>query len=322
MSKDKKKLDDGPKLVKVLPGEIDLGGRLMCNLYNGDRQIVRVAGQTVTSQADLDSMYAKGLYRYENEHVHKGADPVKTDGPSKFRRGTGGKRLDPSKLRPTQAKAVTDVPLDKTKIKIGSVLQLQPKGPDAMRYTVQLIGYLRGQGVCVTPPSGNGEFVMIREWDGFTVRFFSGKDAFAFDTSAIKQTMVPYPMLHLTYPRMVRIHQIRQKSRLQLELIAVAQESSRGVLVSLKITDISTGGASLATKTDLGAVGEQFSLKFKVNVEQIEVLMELRCQIRNIVKPSEATAGNYTFGVSFHDIPPDMLIALSAFVGNAMLEQM
>jgi c-di-GMP-binding flagellar brake protein YcgR len=319
MSKDK--LDDGPKLVKVAPGEIELGGRLMCNLYNGDRQIVRVSGQTVTSQSDLDGMYAKGLYRFENEHVHKRADTKTTDGPSKFRRGAGGKRIDPSRLKPVQPKKITDVPLDKTKVRIGSVLQLQPKGPDALKYTVTLIGYLRGQGVCVTPPSMNGEFVMIREWDGFTARFFSGKDAFAFDSSAMKQTMVPYPMLHLTYPRIVRIHQIRQKPRLQLELIAVAQASERGLLVSLRVSDLSTGGASLLTPTNLGEVGEQFKLTFKVLVEGIEVLMELVCQIRNVIPPSGENK-NYNFGVSFHDVDPDMLIALSAYVCNMMLEQM
>ncbi|MEY4593102.1 MAG: hypothetical protein RIR18_1997 [Pseudomonadota bacterium] len=318
----KKKLDDGPKLVKVLPGEIELGGKLMCNLYNGDRQIIRVVGQTVTSQSDLDGMYSKGLYRYENEHVHKRADAVSTDGPSKFRRGTGGTRLDASKLKAAQAKKVTDVPLDKTKVRVGSVLQLQPKGPDAPRYAVQLIGYLKGQGVCVTPPSLNGEFVMIREWDGFTARFFSGKDAFAFDASAMKQTMVPYPMLHLTYPRIVRIHQIRQKPRLQLELIAVAQASERGLLVSLRISDLSVGGASLITTADLGAVGQGFKLKFKINVEQIEVFLELNCQIRNVVKPTEESKGSYTYGISFHDVPSDMLVALSAYVANAMLEQM
>ena len=212
--------------------------------------------------------------------------------------------------------------LELSKVKIGSVMQLQAKAPNSPKYVVNLIGFLKKKGVCVTQPASGGELAMIRENQELTVRFFSGKEAFAFDTVALKQTMSPYPMLHLSYPKAIKVHQVRAKSRLQLELIAVAICPERELQESLKITDLSVGGASLQTTSDLGAIGDHLSLKFKVTVEQIEVLLELQCQIRNVVQPTEEGDKTYTYGVSFHDVPENMLLTLSAFVANTALDQM
>ncbi|MEY4593048.1 MAG: hypothetical protein RIR18_1943 [Pseudomonadota bacterium] len=201
-------------------------------------------------------------------------------------------------------------------------MQLQPTGPNAPRYVVHMIGFLKKKGICVTQPVLNGELAMIRENQELTVRFFSGKNAYAFETVALKQTMSPYPMLHLAYPKTLKMHQVREKSRLQLELIAVALNSERGLQESLKISDLSTGGASLMTTSDLGSEGDELMLKFKITVEQIEMLLELNCQIRNVVQPTAESKGNYIYGVSFHDVPPNMLISLSAFSANTALDQM
>jgi c-di-GMP-binding flagellar brake protein YcgR len=313
-------LDDGPKLEKVKSGELELGGRIMCNLYNGDRQIIRTVGQSINSQSDIDALFQRGLYKLEGTFVHKRQDSVeRSSAGSKFRRGSGGRRLDVAARH--QKRQATDVPLEKSKVRVGQIMQLQPRGPDAPQYTVRLIGYLAGKGVIVTPPSMTGEFVMIREWDGFSVKFFSGMSAYTFDASAIKQTLVPYPMLHLTYPRLVRFQQIRQKLRLELELIAVAHDENRKLAASVKIVDLSSGGARLNSKTPLGEVGSGFWLKFQLNVEGIEVLMELKTLVRKAA-PANDELGSLTYGVSFHDVPEDMQLALAAFVTNAALEQM
>lgn len=212
--------------------------------------------------------------------------------------------------------------LELSKVKIGSLMQIQANTPNSPKYVVNLIGFLKKKGVCVTQPASGGELAMIRESQEVTVRFFSGKDAFAFETVALKQTMSPYPMLHLAYPKSIKVHQVRAKSRLQLELIAVAINAERQIQESLKIVDLSIGGASLQTTSDLGGIGDYLSLKFKVTVEQIEILIEINCQIRNVVQPTEEGDKKYTYGVSFHDVPESMLLALSAFVANTALDQM
>lgn len=321
MDKEKElELNDGPKLVKVAPGELELGGRIMCNLYDGDRQIIRAVGQSINSQADLEGLFQRGLYKIEGDFVHKRNDVDRSSiSNSKFRRGSGGRRLEIHTRH--QAKKSTDVSFDHTKARIGQVFQLQPKGPDAPHYPVRLIGYYKDHGVIVTPPSMNGEFVMIREWDGFTVRFFSGLAAYSFDSMAIKQTLVPFPMLHLTYPRRVQFQQIRQQPRLSLELIAAAHDERRGLAASVRIGDLSLGGASLHSKTPLGDVGGGFKLKFKLNVEGVEVLMDLLAQIRKITPAPDGQEGKQ-YGVSFCDVPEDLQIALSAFVTNALIDQM
>lgn len=233
---------------------------------------------------------------------------------------------------------------DLSKTKIGSMMQLQPDGPGAPKYTVHLVGMLKNKGVCVTQPMLGGEMAMVRDNQKVMVRFFSGKDAVAFETTALKQTITPYPMLHLAYPKSVMVHRVRGRARLQLDLIAVALAPERGVQISLKISDLSVGGASLMTPAVLGDVGDTVMLKFKVTVEGVEVLFELTAVIRNIVEPKppeedkekddgrERLIRNIhkhkeelperTYGVSFQDIPEDRLIALVAYVSNCALEQL
>ena len=223
-------------------------------------------------------------------------------------------------------------------------MQIQPEGPDAPKYVVHLIGFLKRKGICVTQPTAKGEMAMVRDGQKLAVRFFSGKDAFAFECTALKQTLIPYPILHLSYPKVIKVHQVRAKPRLQLELIAVALNTERGVQESLKISDLSTSGASLVTAADLGFVGDALMLKFKVNVEGVEKLLELDCQIRNVVKPAaevkdpakekksnvlekyqpkeETEEKHFTYGVSFNSVPDSMMIPLSGFVANVTLDQM
>lgn len=315
----KEKLDEGPKLIKVMTWELELGGKIMCNLYNGDREIIRTVGQMISSQFDLDSLFAKGLYKLEGSSVHKRNDsPVNSSASSKFRRGAGGRRLNVTSTR--SPPKITEVPLHKTKMRGGMTVQLEPKWAGAPTYTVRVIGYLKDELVLVTPPTLAGEYIMIREWDGFTVRYFCGTSVYSFETYSVKHTQIPYPILYLTYPKHVHFKQIRQKQRLALELIAVAHEESRGLAASVKISDLSVGGASLISKAPLGDHGQTFNLKFKLKVEKIEVLMEVRSKIKKIDRPKE-DGTDTTYGVSFSDIPEEMEIALSAFVTNAMLEE-
>jgi c-di-GMP-binding flagellar brake protein YcgR len=235
------------------------------------------------------------------------------------------------------------VELDQSKVRIGTMMQIQPEGPNEPKYSVHLIGFLKRKGICVTQPTAKGEMAMLRDGQNLEVRFFSGKFAYAFDCVALRQTLIPYPMLHLSYPKSVRMHQVRAKPRLNLDMIALALNSERELKESIKISDLSTLGASLVTPADLGVVGDVLSLNFKVTVEGVEKLLDLKCQIRNVVMPVEKVEDEkpkkvsnvlpkwhdkekeeklITYGVSFDNVSPAMMISLSGYVANATLDQM
>jgi c-di-GMP-binding flagellar brake protein YcgR len=163
---------------------------------------------------------------------------------------------------------------------------------------------------------------MLREWSTFTARFFSGQHAFAFTTNVVKQTNIPYPMLHLSYPKTIQTQQIRKNPRIEVDLIMVAEDEARRLQVPSKIYDLSATGASIGSNDPLGAVGDRFTAKFEVNVQDLDAMIEVVCQIRNRMPPPGNGAMKHGYGVSFHEVDQDMQFALAAFVSGTMLDKM
>ena len=227
----------------------------------------------------------------------------------------------------TPAPAVVDPPvrykevsLESAKLHVGSPMQMQTT-PDAPKYSVRLVGFYKNNGVIVTPPTINGEMAMLRELSPFTVRFFSGQNAFAFSTSVVKHTNIPYPMLHLSYPKSIQMQQVRQNPRIEVDLSMVAEDAARGIQLPCKIYDLSASGASIAANQPLGKISDRFVAKFKVIVQEHDAKLEIICQIRNVIPPPGDGSMKYGYGVSFHEVDQDMQFALSAYVSGTMLDK-
>lgn len=224
----------------------------------------------------------------------------------------------------TEPTTETRLTLEEARLQIGDLVSLQMQRDNAvLRYSVKLVGMLKGRSVLVTSPMVDGHYLLMRDGQSFILRAFSGKSAYAFATEILKTVNTPYPYLHLAYPREVRSLVVRKGSRADVKVIcAVASCEDATLQAAGTITNISVGGALITFKESFGHKGEHIVVKFKAVVNGIEALLELKSAIRAInVDPTGDTDMPYRLGVQFIDIPPEDSIPLLAFVYQELLEQ-
>lgn len=208
------------------------------------------------------------------------------------------------------------LPLDQIRLNIGDTLQLQFQSEsEHSRCVVTLIGYLAGQGVIVSTPMLNGSVMMIREGQVFVVRLFSGKTAYAFTAVTNRVSHMPYPHLHLSYPKDVRGLVVRGSARARANIgcHAIIEGGSGFACVA---RDISSGGALIAVNDKIGEVGGKISLKMRVKVSDTEHMLILNCVIRsvNYSPSSDAEAPTVLYGLSFENMNSQDTLVISALL--------
>ena len=172
--------------------------------------------------------------------------------------------------------------LNQTKLKIGDSIQLQfQTGTEKSRCLATLIGYVAEQSVIVSMPVINGRPMLIREGQSLNARFFSGKNAYAFSAVVRKTASAPYPYLHLAYPPEVRGLVVRSSPRAQAHINCHASTKD-GSSYKCIARDISTGGALIASREQMGEVGEKLLLRIPVKIDENEHMLDLNCQIRSV----------------------------------------
>lgn len=231
-----------------------------------------------------------------------------------------------SKVQDREQENVSEqiIALEEARLQINDLVQLQTcsGGKDA-RYSVRLIGLLKGGSILVTTPKEDGKYLLIREGQAFVLRAFSGKNAYAFATQLIRSTSSPYPYLHLAYPREVRSLVVRKGARADTNIVcAITRCDDRPIQTAGVLLNISIGGALLATKTPVAEKDQRLQIKFKVKVNGIEAYLEIEAIVRilNIDRSGE-TGTPFQHGLQFADIPPEQSVPLLAFVYQELLAQ-
>ena len=163
----------------------------------------------------------------------------------------------------------------------------------------------------------------MKEGQGFILRGFSGKSAYAFATQILKSMNTPYPYLHLSYPRAIKSLVVRKGSRADVNVIcAVVDADDPKNTAAGSIINISAGGALLVFRDAYGTIGQTLIVKFKTMINGIEALIELKSVVRAVnVDHSADSALPHRIGIQFADIAPQDSIPLLAFVYQALLEQ-
>ena len=221
------------------------------------------------------------------------------------------------------------VNLDEARLQIGDSVQIQALGdPNAARHYVKLIGFSRQGSVLLSTPKVDGSYIFVRDGQNYVVRAFSGKNAYAFSTTVIRSVAVPYPYLHLAYPKDVRALVVRRGARVKVNVIAATRRTDAagaeiGESVAATIRNLSISGALLETPHPLGLQGESIRVKFKIALNDITSLVTMEGVIR-AVNPAgeETTAPNaIAYGVEFVGGEHQDRITLTAFVYQKLLEQ-
>ena len=297
-------IDEQAKFVKVGMNDLQVGKPLAHPFYDGNRRLLLKRGYVIESIRQCELLVENGLYRNFNERSASANQSSAQTGDT------------------AAASRETITSLEATKIRIGDPLSMQ-KSSDDPRLVVKLIGYVKNRGLIVTVPGSDGEFVMLKEGQSFVCRFFSGQNAYAFTTTVAKQTSVPFPHLHLSYPREVRGLEIRKGARIDVELIAATSVVGGGEAKSGagKIINISTGGGALRAKLPLGEKGDVISVKFKITVSEIQTFIAFDSIIRTIAQDQADPNMPYLHGLQFLDPDPGMAMALAAFVYQKIADE-
>ncbi|MCM8595617.1 flagellar brake protein [Accumulibacter sp.] len=291
--------------VPLHRNEIKPGRPVPWNVYDAHGNLVVKRGGVIDGEAQLDALFGKGLFR---PHTSGAASPGSR---------RDGREIDGGAHEGAVERTVT---LDAIKLSIGDPFQIQAQidGTDN-RYYVRLIGYLKGRSVLVTVPEVDGRLCFVREGQAFVVRFFAGKNAYAFTANVLRSSNVPFPHIHLSYPAQVRGLMIRTGERVPVQIIcAIAlQQDSRTVSAAGLLTNLSVGGAMISSKTRLGEKGELLSIKFRIEIREVEVLAAIDATIRYV---SRDESGDFLHGVQFAGLPNELAIALTAFVYQKLAE--
>lgn len=209
--------------------------------------------------------------------------------------------------------------LEDVRLKIGETVQLQSTAErDPPRQYVKLIGYAKGRSFIVTTPIQDGGYLLVRDGMGYVVRMFAGKNIYAFSASVIRSANTPYPHLHLTYPDEVVARVVRGAERVDVRLIASVDNGS-GRPVPATVENLSSSGGGLHSRSQLGAVGAELKLGFKLELDGISRVLSIAAVIR-IAQPSVTTEGEWLTGVEFREIEAEPRLLLSGYIYRALAE--
>lgn len=308
--------------IPIKAEELKPGQALYFALYYSSGEMAIDAGFTPESQEQVDALVERGLCRgipdpdEEQQEKEEGMRNILLEQPLK--RNAGSNEAPASPQRNADIRTLEQIPL-----KIGENIQLQFQSEAVTeRCIVTLIGYLANQGVIVSTPMLNGRYMNIREGQVFVVRMFSGKSAYAFTANTVKSTNVPFPHLHLSYPKEVRGLMIRGSSRAKTSIICHATLEN-GTSSACIARDISNGGALIAAKEKIGEVGDKLTLKMRFKINNAEHLLTPECTIRS-ANPAKAgeDEGSFMHGLSFHNLSSqDMLVISAVLYQNMMNDQ-
>lgn len=275
--------------------ELTVGQPVPWPLYDPAGNVVLEQGSKPESTEQIQSLIERGAGRHLDDSTGQSEKPV---APRQAQHESGG------------------FSLSQIKLKIGDSIQLQlQSGTDKSRCAATLIGYLTDQSVIVSMPVVNGRVMVIREGQNFVVRFFCGKNAYAFSAIAKKVTSIPYPYLHLSYPHEVRGLVVRGSTRAQAHINGQASTAD-GSSHKCFARDISIGGALIAVREQMGKVGDKLALKLPIQINETEHVLNLNCRIRsiNVSQAAANEAPTHLLGLSFESMSSQDTLVISALL--------
>ena len=206
-------------------------------------------------------------------------------------------------------------------LKLGETLQLKPLSDEtgAVQYFVKYIGGIEKGSLICTLPMIDEKVMFIKENTGFSVRLFSGKNVYAFNSLVEVVYSRPYPHMHLKYPRDTYSSKIRNNQRVSCNIIALASAIAGGQMDSSKtsgrILDMSMGGIMFEANKIAVEPGNKMATSFKVSMEEEEVLFAIPSILRNLIeKKQEDGRIIYQHGIQFEEIPFHQKIMLQNYI--------
>jgi c-di-GMP-binding flagellar brake protein YcgR len=213
-------------------------------------------------------------------------------------------------------------------LQIGDQLQLQFAPPNEIqdRFAAALVGYLPGQSLIITTPRKQGNPIIVREGQAFTVRMLHGSNVFGFVARVLNVSAKPYPHLHLSYPADVESAVVRNAPRVSTEIQAIVNKSAdQGAAINQRpvmISDISSTGARVTDSRKLGDVGVAIQITHTLKVCSGQDLLKVMAIIRNIRKVQREDGSSvFVHGVEYRGLTRFQELLLCSYVLGSMARE-
>lgn len=286
--------------------DIVVGKPAPWTLYREDYAVLLSDGEVVRDEKHRNELLNAGVYRELSWETSSAIDTT----------------LYPAETEKTDG-AFT---FEDIRLKVEDRLQLEPPSQSGHeRFSVKVIGYLKGVSLLVTTPIGpDGLRVLLKENDKVILRSFSGVNAFAFVSTVTRIFTIPYPYMHLSFPDSVQGLKIRSTPRIKTNIITTVQHNAdTSTQISAVIADINTNGASLVSKQSLGNKGDILHMSFRVNLHNVEVFLSVNGIIRTVTQDDDSDAkknGLIRHGIEFQDTQPNDYVVLQSLIYQQMIE--
>ncbi|BCM25546.1 flagellar brake protein [Methyloradius palustris] len=300
-----------PIEMSPLPKDsIRLGVPVAHAIYDVQGNLLVQAGVTLKNQSQVDKLQAIILFqdkRYVQGSVKAGSAPTaKTDVTAESEK--------------TAAKEVA-TQLAYRDLKLGETLQLKPLADESgsVQYFVKYIGGIEKGSLICTLPMIDEKVMFIKENTGFSVRLFSGKNVYTFNSLVEVVYSRPYPHMHLKYPREAYTNKIRNNQRVTCSIIAMvsnmsAEQTDSGK-TSGRILDMSMGGMMFEATKVAGDANSKTETSFKVSMEGGEALFAIPGVLRNVVEKTQEDGKTiYQHGIQFGEIPFQQRVMLQNYI--------
>jgi c-di-GMP-binding flagellar brake protein YcgR len=214
---------------------------------------------------------------------------------------------------------------------IGDALQLQNASASnrtsQRRYYVKLIGFLNKAGIVVSHPIQDEELLVIEDGQSFLVRGFSGRKTYEFNANVLFASAIPYPHLHLSFPKQIDCLTMRGALRIQPNLASRIEmmdaASTQGKIPAI-VVDLSTSGARVHANRQFGKVGDLVKVALRLPVDDEEQDLLIPAVIRNsyneTLTENLGGAEVMTYGLEFIQAEGGTRMALQNFIYKTMAE--
>ncbi len=304
-------------LILANTNDIVPGKPIPWSIYTQEYLLLLSEGDLVRDHNHRDELITAGAYRelaWETPEKNGDADPSDT--------GSG-----PNLAESDLAKPDSIFTFDDMRLKAEDRLQLEPPSQlSRERYSVKVIGYLRGASLLVTVPlTPNGLRLQLMEKQKVVLRSFSGQNAFGFACTIERIIKIPYEYMHLSFPDNIQGIKIRKAPRIKTRIIATVQDSKNNSAthVSALISDVSANGVSLESKQPLGVKGDILNLAFRVQLHNVDAYLSVKGIIRAVFsgdESDETKSGLIRHGIEFQDLQPNDGVVLQSMIYQQMIE--
>ncbi|RCS57447.1 flagellar brake protein [Parvibium lacunae] len=309
------------RLKAVTPEDIPFGRVLPFALLDADANILIAAGQSVTPEqfAVLETF---GVFRDADWEP-----PLETT-----EHGTIGAGLPaPHPITPYDGRTPqrqSDTRANKQ----------PPKQSDGIQYLrmnflgseegffVRLYGMVPGQSLIISAPIENGQLLFVKEGDLFDFKGFYSRAIYSFSAAVRQVCFQPFPYLHINWPEPSRVSKqiVRQTRRIDISLPCTLyigpalKKTINGV-----VRNLSTGGLEIELfghLDDTTPAGSQVKVAFRVPVHGQKFMIEHEAKLVGKRTYEDEPAERY--GLSFENLPYDMLLALHGYIQETLLNRL